>query len=42
MRRRAMTSILKAPSQPVSDALLHRARQVIPNAMYGHQDARGL
>ncbi|CAN5296310.1 aminotransferase class III-fold pyridoxal phosphate-dependent enzyme [soil metagenome] len=37
-----MTSILNAPAHPLSDALLDRARQVIPNAMYGHQDARGL
>lgn len=37
-----MTSIISAPTHPVSDALLHRARQVVPNAMYGHQDARGL
>jgi glutamate-1-semialdehyde 2,1-aminomutase len=37
-----MTSILNAPTHPMSDALLHRAKNVIPNAMYGHQDARGL
>ena len=37
-----MTSTLNAPSHPLSDALLHRAKQVIPNTMYGHQDARGL
>ncbi len=37
-----MTSILNAPAHPVSDALLDRAKAVIPNAMYGHQDARGL
>lgn len=37
-----MTSTVNAPSHPRSDALLQRAQQVIPNAMYGHQDARGL
>jgi len=37
-----MTSILNAPAYPVSDALLARAATVIPNTMYGHQDARGL
>jgi glutamate-1-semialdehyde 2,1-aminomutase len=37
-----MTSILNAPAHPLSDALLDRARHVIPNAMYGHQDVRGL
>jgi glutamate-1-semialdehyde 2,1-aminomutase len=29
-------------AHPRSDTLLQRARTVIPNAMYGHQDARGL
>jgi len=33
---------MNAPSHPISDALLHRAAAVIPNTMYGHQDARGL
>jgi glutamate-1-semialdehyde 2,1-aminomutase len=37
-----MTSILQTPAHPVSDALLHRAKQVIPNGMYGHQIATGL
>ncbi|MBB3749075.1 glutamate-1-semialdehyde 2,1-aminomutase [Mycolicibacterium sp. BK634] len=37
-----MTSTVNAPTHPRSDALLHRAEKVIPNAMYGHQDARGL
>src|SRR5258708_19389410 len=39
---RVMTSVPNAPTQPVSNALLRRARQVIPNAMYGPQDVRGL
>ena len=37
-----MTSTISAPTHPVSDGLLRRAKQVIPNTMYGHQDARGL
>lgn len=37
-----MTSIIQAPAHPLSDALLHRAKQVIPNGMYGHQIATGL
>lgn len=37
-----MTSTLNAPTHPRSDALLQRAQQVIPNGMYGHQNARGL
>jgi len=37
-----MTTTLNASTHPLSDALLHRAKAVIPNAMYGHQDARGL
>ncbi|AQA06874.1 glutamate-1-semialdehyde 2,1-aminomutase [Mycobacterium sp. MS1601] len=35
-----MTSTLNA--HPVNDALLDRARRVIPNGMYGHQLATGL
>jgi glutamate-1-semialdehyde 2,1-aminomutase len=37
-----MTSTLNAQTHPLSDALLQRAERVVPNAMYGHQDARGL
>jgi glutamate-1-semialdehyde 2,1-aminomutase len=38
-----MTSTLQnAVSHPKSDALLQRAKQVVPNGMYGHQIATGL
>jgi len=37
-----MLKTLNAQTHPLSDALLHRAQRVVPNAMYGHQDARGL
>jgi len=36
------TSTLNAPTHPLSDALLHRAKTVIPKAMYSHRDARRL
>ncbi|BBZ26025.1 glutamate-1-semialdehyde 2,1-aminomutase [Mycolicibacterium madagascariense] len=37
-----MTSTIITPTHPVSDALLQRAQQVVPNGMYGHQIATGL
>jgi glutamate-1-semialdehyde 2,1-aminomutase len=37
-----MTSTLNAVSHPKSDALLQRAKHVVPNGMYGHQVASGL
>ncbi|MET0698988.1 MAG: aminotransferase class III-fold pyridoxal phosphate-dependent enzyme [Mycobacterium sp.] len=38
-----MTSTLQnSLSHPTSDALLQRAKQVVPNGMYGHQIATGL